>query len=316
MAISAPSGWEVATFRVDSDRSCIVAGPATDLLLGAWPVSVAEREAIQQQLPELIAQARAAWPDVVLSETAYLDHLRTKLPTGEPVLMTLRKLYTADLYLACACSRGDAHALAAFEGHCLSTLDGALWKLGMSQDTTADVKQELRQLLLVCDGASPKIVTYAGRGNLRSWVRAIAIHNALSRCRKVSHEIPVEEDLLVQACISTGDPELESFKRFYRREFKAAFSDALRRLSDRQRTVLRQQLLDGLSIDELGVLYRVHRATAARWLEQARQQLLATTRELLLDRLHVRPPELDSIMRLIESQLEISLGHLVGRRKR
>jgi RNA polymerase sigma-70 factor (ECF subfamily) len=90
----------------------------------------------------------------------------------------------------------------------------------------------------------------------------------------------------------------------------------LGRLSDRQRTILRQQLLDGLSIDEIGALYRIHRATAARWLEQARQQVLENTRALLLERLQVRPQELDSIIRLIRSRLEVSLRQLVARRRK
>jgi RNA polymerase sigma-70 factor (ECF subfamily) len=291
----------------------------TELLLGAAsPPDIAPDDApddaIEKALVEIVSQARAAWPGVALSDEVFLGHLAGKLAADEPVLEALRKLHTADLYLACGCAHGDPDALARFDEHYLGTLDRALAKLGTAPDVIADVKQELRWLLLVGDRGAPKIATYSGRGQLRSWVRVVGVHNALARGRKAQREIPLEEDRLIEA-LPTGDPQLEQLKRFYRGAFTSAFNDALRRLPDRERTVLRQQLLDGLSIDQIGAVYRVHRATAARWLEQARQSVLATTRQLLVERLELAAPELDSILRMIESQLEISLGQLMVRRR-
>jgi RNA polymerase sigma-70 factor (ECF subfamily) len=288
----------------------------TKLMLGEASVPDEEVAMLNELLSHIVQASRAAWPGVALSEEVFVSHMRTKLPADTSVVATLRKLNAGDLYLACACARGDAEALNAFDKHCLNVLDGALLKLGMTEDFTGDVKQELRRSLLVGDGAPAKILSYAGRGHLRGWVRAVGLHHAFTRSKKEQREIPLENDRLVQAFLPCDNPELDLLKRLYRREFKSAFSDALRSLTDRQRTVLRQQLLDGLTIDELGALYHVHRATAARWLEQARQQVLTTTRELLLERLNVRAPELDSIMRLIESRLEVSLRQLLHRRRR
>src|SRR5262249_41683920 len=77
------------------------------------------------------------------------------------------------------------------------------------------------------------------------------------------------------------------FKRVYRREFELAFREAVQSLSDRERILVRQHFLDGVSVNDLGRLYRVHRATAGRWLERARDALLAATRARLMARLAV-----------------------------
>ena len=42
-----------------------------------------------------------------------------------------------------------------------------------------------------------------------------------------------------------------------------------------------QHLLDGLGIDQLASLHKIHRATAARWLTRVREELARRTRALL-----------------------------------
>lgn len=64
-----------------------------------------------------------------------------------------------------------------------------------------------------------------------------------------------------------GDPELSHLKATFAAEFKFALTLAIDELSVRDRNLLRQSVLDGLTIDQLGKLYRVHRATAARWVD-------------------------------------------------
>ena len=66
-------------------------------------------------------------------------------------------------------------------------------------------------------------------------------------------------------------------------------------------------------MDALGSLYDVHRATAARWLRSAHEDLGRATRERLATRLRIAPDELASIMQMIESRLEVSLERLLDR---
>jgi RNA polymerase sigma-70 factor (ECF subfamily) len=100
-------------------------------------------------------------------------------------------------------------------------------------------------------------------------------------------------------------------KQRYRRELKAAFAAAFATLDARSRNVLRSHYLEGLNIDEIGVLNGVHRTTAARWRADARQSLLKATRRQLQESLGANVTEVDSILRMIRSQLDVSLSRLL-----
>ena len=106
------------------------------------------------------------------------------------------------------------------------------------------------------------------------------------------------------------DAELGFLKQHYAREFREAFDAALAALDVDQRNVLRLHFLDGLSIDQLGRTYGVHRATAARWVVRGRQALLAETRSRLRERWRMSEPELDSVLRQVRSQLDVTLRWL------
>lgn len=66
--------------------------------------------------------------------------------------------------------------------------------------------------------------------------------------------------------------------------------------------------MERLGIDEIAGIYRVHRATAARWLARIRERLYTGTRTELMQRLAVDPREFDSVMRLIRSRLDASIS--------
>ncbi|HEY0476618.1 MAG TPA: sigma-70 family RNA polymerase sigma factor, partial [Kofleriaceae bacterium] len=182
-------------------------------------------------------------------------------------------------------------------------------------DVTAEVKQDIRRRVLVGDGGPPEIGDFSGRGDLRSWIRIMAVRQALRRQRRARREVSLEDDRLLQHVVGAGSPESDHLKGSYRQEFQRAFAAALRALPDRERTLLRQHYIDALTIDELGGLYRVHRSTAARLLVRARQVLRDATRARMMAQLEVRPEDLDSIMRMIRSQMEITLRGLLRRQR-
>jgi RNA polymerase sigma-70 factor (ECF subfamily) len=80
---------------------------------------------------------------------------------------------------------------------------------------------------------------------------------------------------------------------------QAAFEQALADLGDRDRTALRMHLVDGLSIDQIGKIFGVHRSTAARWLARAGELIVQSTRRHLAERLSVDIDIVDSIIRLV-----------------
>jgi RNA polymerase sigma-70 factor (ECF subfamily) len=265
-------------------------------------------QAPSAQLVAIWQRARATWPSVALSAATFAAHLAQHVPP-DATSDALAQINTADLYLACACAMGDPHALEAFEEHCLGGLDRALGRLRFSADVIAEVKQRVRCRALVADGGRPRIAEFGGRGALRAWVRVLGVREALRVTRRSHREAAVPDAERLQA-IAMQDAGLDDMNRGYRRTFAQAFDRALRTLPARDRTLLRQHVLDGLTVDQLGALYRVHRATAARMLERARQRVLAATRASMRAELDVGSTELSSILRTIRSRLDITLRGL------
>jgi len=103
------------------------------------------------------------------------------------------------------------------------------------------------------------------------------------------------------------DPELDYLKLRYKTEVEEAIIGALAQLSDRESTLLRLHLGERMGIDALGTLYSVNRATAARWLAAARLALVAKTKEALQARLQLSERECDSMVALVQSQLDVSI---------
>jgi RNA polymerase sigma-70 factor (ECF subfamily) len=265
---------------------------------------------------DVVASAQRTWPTVNLPPDVFVAYVRDRLPTDVPPAVALRQMHVSDLYLVCACARGDVPALAAFDEHCLSQLDRVLGKMGIDADVTAEIKQDIRASVLVGAAGQAEIVDFSGRGDLRGWVRVMAVHRAFRRQCRARREVPAEDDELLQRLVVPGNPELDYAKKLYRQEFTQAFEGALRALPDRERTLLRQHYVDGLTIDELGKLYRMHRSTAARLVVRARGLVLEATRAQMMSRLEVHSQDLDSIIRMIRSQLDISLlGLRRGRRR-
>ena len=160
---------------------------------------------------------------------------------------------------------------------------------------------------LLVDG---RIRSYRGRGKLKSWVQVTAVRIAIELCRKKKPE--QTDEALADVAGWDEDPELEPIRHLYRDEFAAAFKTALASLSSRERNVLRLYLLDGLNIDRIGGMYRVHRATVARWIAGAREKLLDGTRAELKQKLRLSETEFESLLVVVKSHLDLSLERFLG----
>lgn len=282
---------------------------------GAAPISagggVAEpqRPDLEEALAAMAARARSAWKDVDVATERFAAFLGGRIPATD-----LEAARAADLWAACACGTGDGRAIAEVEARYFPDVDAALRKMGLSADRIGEVKQGLRRVLFVGDpdaGAAPRITEYRGTGDLRAWLRVTAMRAALKLLRKEDRETPTD-DALLEARAQQDDPELAYMKAAYRAAFKAAFQEALESLHARERTLLKQQIVDGLGIDELGALYQVHRATAARWVQSAREKLLSRTRRTFMLNARISSDECESIMRMVRSQLDMSLQRRLG----
>jgi RNA polymerase sigma-70 factor (ECF subfamily) len=170
----------------------------------------------------------------------------------------------------------------------------------------------VRHALLVAEpGAPARIAGYAGRGPLRAWVRATAIRAALKMNRKERPEGPAEESFLLGDA-AVVDPVLAGLRRRYAPEFRGAFEAALAALDSQERVLLRQHFVDGVGTEDLAALHGVHRVTMFRWLAKLRTKLLVRTRRELRARIGVDEAELDSIMRMVRSHVELTLERVLA----
>jgi len=252
-----------------------------------------------------VAAGREAWPDVEVPAERLAARLADELAAGG------ERRHDADLYLATALAAGDAAALRVFEDRLVPEIDAALARLRLPAGAADEVKQAMRVDLLVGDARAPRIADYAGRGELAAWLRVTATRAALKLLRRTRREETLDDVLLEHWPDATPDPEDRHMTTSYVRELKAALGEALAALEVRQRNVLRQHVLDDLSIDELALLYRVHRATCARWLADARAALARATRKRLIARLGARADEVESILRYLDSDIELSISRIL-----
>jgi RNA polymerase sigma-70 factor (ECF subfamily) len=220
--------------------------------------------------------------------------------------------HDADVYLAIALLAGDPAAVRAFEDRFVPQIDHALRRLRLPAGTIDELKQRLRFDLLVGDGA-PKIADYAGRGELAGWLRVTATRRALSQLRREgrAREAALDDMLLEHWPDASPDPEGKHLRAKYTAELKRAIREAFAALEVRQRNLLRQHVLDDLTIDDLARLYRVHRATCARWLADARAELGKGTRKRLIAALGLRFSEVDSLLRFLDSDIELSISRIL-----
>jgi RNA polymerase sigma-70 factor, ECF subfamily len=255
----------------------------------------------------VLAESRQRWPNVAGDDGAFARYLAERAaPSGErPELPP----HAADLYLAWACLAGDAAALAHFDRAILDRTNRVLVRLGLSAADAEDVKQELRaRLLLPDDGAAPRLASYQGTGPLVSWACAVAGRQALGALRRRPPVAELDEDFLA----ATDDPYLAALRDRHRSEFKAAFQAALAALEARDRAVLRALLVDERSVGDIALVYGIHRVTASRWMARIRRSLLTDTRERLRSALDLSDTDLDSAMRLVDSQLDLSIHRLLA----
>lgn len=287
----------------------------------AEPRGDAEARAVdlEQTLATVVERGRAAWPELALPAPVFVRHLAVHVARGDAWERALSELCAEDLYLACACAHGVESAIGAFERQVLVRVGGFLARMNPSPAFVDEVKQELRvKLLVAAPGAAPKIAEYSGRGALAGWLRVAALRTAIDLRRRhddLAHDRGArsanDSDVSPPEAIGAGrDPELHYVKERYEAEFKGAFRAAIHALSSERRNVLRLNFVDGLNIDQIGALLHIHRSTVARWIAAARAAILKEAQRLLGERLGLSAGEFDSLARLLESRLDVSLTGL------
>jgi len=283
-------------------------------LISTSGLAVSSETAALTAWESFLSVARMHWPKVKLDEAALASFVGERL-TGTDLVAALASAPAADLALAAACAAQEPTAHVAFDA-ILTEVDAAGSSTGASKDLVEEIKQLLRvQLLVAKDGKPPGIAGYRGRGPLRGWVRITATRELVRHKKKRTREVSFEQSL--DKYLASGvDPALEQLKQQYRSEFAFALNEAIEDLSPEDRTLLRQSLVDDMSIDAIGAAFGVHRATAARWLTRARAALVSATHRRLATRLDLPVEQVESVIRLVQSKLDASVIRYLRERDR
>ena len=250
---------------------------------------------------EARAAAASAWPDLPPPDEAFEAFVRDHVD-DEAELAHLR---VGDLFLAYRALGGDGAAIAAIR-RLLEGLRAPLRRTGAGAAMIDELIAELPADLVARRGdLEPRLAGYSGRGPLAGWLRVVAVRAVVDRRRRAG--AAVDHDMVEELAAPELDPELALLRRRYGADLTAAFAAEIAELDPVDRLLLRQHYLDRLGIDRLAALHGIHRATAARRLAGIRGDLSAAVRRRLLAQLGVADATLDSIIRLVGSELHLAL---------
>jgi RNA polymerase sigma-70 factor, ECF subfamily len=252
------------------------------------------------------AAGQGAWPGVNLDKSVFAERMREL--QVDPEALARRP---EDLYLATACVRKDPTALALFERTFLASVTRQLGRVALGPAEQDELLQRLRVLLLV--GPSPKLLQYRGSGPLGAWVRVCALRLAIEMDAAAGSVRRSDDQALDRLMVGTPGGEVLLDAEHHRESFRVALQEALAALNTKEKTLLRLHFLEGMNIDALASVFHVHRATVARWLVAIRTGVLKTVRKRLSIDLGATPSEAKSLVRLLGSEVELSVHRLLER---
>lgn len=292
----------LATASTDANGGEVVLGTSAD------PVEI-----LGPALVRMIDRAQAAWPSILLDPVAFVRHVAGHMRDRDGSASALDRLPAGDLFLAFACASGDAVALAEFDAKYLRGIASNVARIDSSPSFIDEVRQRVRERLLVRTERSPRIADYAGSGTLLGWLQVAATRVALNlKQREGRLESPLDEDT-TQLIVNVLDSELRLIHERFHAMFRVAFRESVQSLSSRDRLVISLHYCDALSLEAIGRMHQVNRSTVSRWLATARAQVLDSTRAKLRECLQIDSVELDSVLRAAASQIEVSFNALHSR---
>jgi len=249
------------------------------------------------------ATGRRTWPTIVLCQATFEAHC-TRVLGDEPSYDWTS--HASDLYLCCACAAGDREANRILEREVLSPIGRLQFRKHKNRELLQETLQALRTKLLV--GSSAKIGAYAGRGALAAWLGVAAARMLVDLQRAQKNHMTIHPNLDAVDVVD-DDPGARLLRERFLPSFSQALRSAVAGASARDRHLLRQ-CLHGTTIDQLGQAYSIHRATAARWLERARNRVFEVLRQQLMLRHGLSDEEFDGIARELCEHLEGALTSL------
>jgi len=274
-----------------------------------------EAGGLEAILAAACARGRVAFPQLALDDHAFARYLGHLVRLGEMEVASIAELPIEDLYLACACLTGVTGAAAIFGARHGATIRAAIARLVGAADTDEAHQQLLQSLLVGSASSPPKIGSYAGKAPLERWLGVSARRAALMWLRENRTERNARQAAGADPALGAHThPETAYMKEKYRGDFEAALAQALERLPEQERALLRLHLVNGVSLEKIGTMFSVSQPTASRWLAAARTKLLEDVKQTLAPRLGTSSAELASLAGMVASRIDLSLSTLLKAR--
>ena len=245
---------------------------------------------------------RRAWPSLDLPIAVFADFAARGRPLSE-----LPDDLVGDVFLAAACATDVPNALKSFRNHVFSSLTHAVRIYDDSAPFAEEVYQRVCETMFVGgpDG-QPKIARYKGDGPLARFIATaagwIALRMATSSARFQGEEALVHHFSQIQTL------ETAFLKHQHRDVFNQALAIAVRQLSGRERLVLRLNLNEHVSTTRIAAMYKVSQPTVSRWIQRAARSIFSTVKELVCQQLDIDTRELESLLLMVRSQIEITIS--------
>ncbi len=247
---------------------------------------------------------RAAWPAVALSRARF-GELVAETGVQEERLST----WPSDFFLACAAGELERAAVEAVDREHVTPLASRIRRLGARPADVPDILQSVRERLFL--PPRPRIRAYDAAGPLKLWIKVVAVRLAIDLHRARGGAPAANASVSELAEAPSRDVETALTRARFKTEFQAALEEQLKALPERDRTILRLHLVQGVSLEQIAASYGVHRVTATRWVWNAAENMLDGMREYFARRHGFVPAECDSLARIIQSAVSFDLGRLL-----
>lgn len=265
------------------------------------------RTAAADALEAAYDAGRRAHPRVRLDEAAFALHVTSVTDLADP--QELAALRGADLYLVAACLQGDAVAHTILEKSYLARLDRVFGAARLNRVEADEVRQWLRELLLFPGERKSPLRTYSGKGDLWHWLCVLAGRAA----RRYAKRRP-RQDAVTSQYPQAADSGLESaiIKQDLADEITRAVEAAIRDVAPEERALLKHHFVDGLGIDALARLYKIHRITVWRRVTRARARVMQEIKPRLKAQLALSTGGFRRLVAAVMSRVRLDLGTSLG----
>lgn len=260
---------------------------------------------LEQIADEALAAAVERYAGLAVERLGFVDYLQRRIAEGLDAEAARR--HGAELVLGHVCETDKDWAARLLELHHMPTVPRAVLHMKLPPTALDEIRQVVRERLLL--GDPPRLTVAVGGGTLDGLIKVMSVRLALNWLRDHAGNDEVVND---EREDPAADPAVAHMKRRYRSEIKEAFEAAAASLDARDRALLRFQFVEGLSIDQVAAVYGIHRATAARRLLRARDQLGVEARRFLVQRVRLSKDEMLSLAELVESQIDLSLSRVLA----